>query len=132
MGPLEHGDPERIGRYRLIGRLGAGGMGQVYFGRSAGGRAVAIKRIHPHMAADPSFRERFAREVTAARQVSGAFTAPVIDADPEGRCPGWSPPTCPRSRWTTRSRRTARCPSTRCGCWPPAWPRRSARSTGSG
>ncbi|MBB5430746.1 serine/threonine protein kinase [Nocardiopsis composta] len=87
MGPLEHGDPERIGRYRLIGRLGAGGMGQVYFGRSAGGRAVAIKRIHPHMAADPSFRERFAREVTAARQVSGAFTAPVIDADPEGEVP---------------------------------------------
>ncbi|QBI54488.1 serine/threonine-protein kinase [Streptomonospora litoralis] len=87
MGPLEHGDPERIGRYRLIGRLGAGGMGQVYFGRSAGGRPVAVKRIHPHLATDNSFRERFAREVTAARQVSGAFTAPVIDADPEGDVP---------------------------------------------
>ncbi|RCV48035.1 serine/threonine protein kinase [Marinitenerispora sediminis] len=87
MGPLENGDPERIGRYRLIGRLGAGGMGQVFFGRSAGGRAVAVKRIHPHMATDPSFRQRFAREVTAARQVSGAFTAPVIDADPDGEVP---------------------------------------------
>ncbi|MBV2366369.1 serine/threonine-protein kinase [Streptomonospora nanhaiensis] len=87
MGPLEHGDPERIGRYRLIGRLGAGGMGQVFFGRSAGGRAVAVKRIHPHLATDASFRERFAREVTAARQVSGAFTAPVIDADPDGDVP---------------------------------------------
>ncbi|MDA2812851.1 serine/threonine-protein kinase [Nocardiopsis sp. RSe5-2] len=87
MGPLEHGDPDRIGRYRLIGRLGAGGMGQVFFGRSSGGRAVAVKRIHPHLAADPSFRERFAREVTAARQVSGAFTAPVIDADPDGEVP---------------------------------------------
>ena len=87
LGPLEGTDPERIGRYRLIGRLGAGGMGQVFFGRSAGGRAVAIKRIHPHMAADTSFRERFAREVTAARQVSGAFTAPVIDADPEDEVP---------------------------------------------
>ncbi|TQN31766.1 serine/threonine protein kinase [Haloactinospora alba] len=87
MAPLENGDPDRIGRYRLIGRLGAGGMGQVYFGRSAGGRAVAIKRIHPHMATDPSFRERFAREVAAARQVSGAFTAPVIDADTEGEVP---------------------------------------------
>ncbi len=87
MGPLESNDPERIGRYRLIGRLGAGGMGQVFFGRSAGGRAVAIKRIHPHMAADASFRERFAREVNAARQVSGAFTAPVIDADPEDEVP---------------------------------------------
>ncbi len=87
MGPLENGDPERIGRYRLIGRLGAGGMGQVFFGRSAGGRAVAIKRIHPHMATDVSFRERFAREVAAARQVSGAFTAPVIDADTDAEMP---------------------------------------------
>ncbi|WP_248593262.1 serine/threonine protein kinase [Thermobifida alba] len=87
VGPLENGDPERIGRYRLIGRLGAGGMGQVYFGRSAAGRPVAVKRIHPHMAADQSFRERFAREVTAARRVSGAFTAPVIDADPDGEVP---------------------------------------------
>ncbi|MFD6953485.1 MULTISPECIES: serine/threonine-protein kinase [unclassified Nocardiopsis] len=84
---MESTDPERIGRYRLIGRLGAGGMGQVFFGRSAGGRAVAIKRIHPHMAADTSFRQRFAREVTAARQVSGAFTAPVIDADPDDQVP---------------------------------------------
>ncbi|WP_223830385.1 serine/threonine protein kinase [Nocardiopsis quinghaiensis] len=87
LGPLESVDPERIGRYRLIGRLGSGGMGQVFFGRSAGGRAVAIKRIHPHMAADASFRQRFAREVTAARQVSGAFTAPVIDADPDDQVP---------------------------------------------
>ncbi|MBB4932002.1 hypothetical protein F4561_002822 [Lipingzhangella halophila] len=87
MGPLENGDPQRIGRYRLIGRLGAGGMGQVFFGRSVGGRAVAIKRIHPHMATDPSFRERFAREVTAARQVSGAFTAPVLDADTDAEMP---------------------------------------------
>ncbi|GAA3741025.1 serine/threonine-protein kinase [Salinactinospora qingdaonensis] len=87
MGPLENGDPERVGRYRLIGRLGAGGMGQVFFGRSAGGRAVAVKRIHPHLATDTSFRQRFAREITAARQVSGAFTAPVIDADPEGEVP---------------------------------------------
>ncbi|MBQ1079733.1 serine/threonine-protein kinase [Nocardiopsis sp. B62] len=87
MGPLENSDPERVGRYRLIGRLGAGGMGQVFFGRSAGGRAVAIKRIHPHLASDPSFRQRFAREVTAARQVSGAFTAPVIDAGPDDEVP---------------------------------------------
>ncbi|KOX07888.1 phosphotransferase [Nocardiopsis sp. NRRL B-16309] len=87
MAPLESADPERIGRYRLINRLGSGGMGQVFLGRSAGGRAVAVKRIHPHMAADASFRERFAREVTAARQVSGAFTAPVIDAGPDDEVP---------------------------------------------
>ncbi|NKZ02055.1 serine/threonine protein kinase [Nocardiopsis alborubida] len=84
---LDPSDPERIGRYRLIGRLGSGGMGQVFFGRSAGGRAVAVKRVHPHMAADASFRERFAREVNAARQVSGAFTAPVIDAGPDDEVP---------------------------------------------
>lgn len=87
MDPLESGDPERIGRYRLLGRLGAGGMGQVFFGRSTAGRAVAVKRIHPHFATDPSFRERFDREVTSARQVSGAFTAPVIDADPQADFP---------------------------------------------
>ncbi|PRX96037.1 serine/threonine-protein kinase [Allonocardiopsis opalescens] len=87
MGPLESGDPDRVGRYRLVARLGAGGMGQVYLGRSQAGRTVAVKRIHPHLAGDASFRERFAREVTAARQVSGAFTAPVIDADPEGAVP---------------------------------------------
>ncbi|XKK39247.1 serine/threonine protein kinase [Nocardiopsis sp. ARC36] len=62
-------------------------MGQVFFGRSAAGRAVAVKRIHPHLAADASFRQRFAREVTAARQVSGAFTAPVIDAGPDDEVP---------------------------------------------
>jgi eukaryotic-like serine/threonine-protein kinase len=85
--PLESGDPQRVGRYRLVARLGSGGMGQVYFGRSAAGRAVAVKRIHPHFAADPAFRDRFAREVAAARQVSGAFTAPVIDADAEAEFP---------------------------------------------
>ncbi|WP_231493856.1 serine/threonine-protein kinase [Nocardiopsis sp. CNT312] len=87
LGALDSSDPQRVGRYRLINRLGAGGMGQVYLGRSAAGRAVAVKRIHPHMAADPSFRARFAREVTAARQVSGAFTAPVIDAGPDDEVP---------------------------------------------
>jgi hypothetical protein len=75
-------DPHRIGDYRLIRRLGAGGMGQVFLGRSPAGLPVAVKEIHPGLAADPVFRARFAREVQAARAVSGAFTAPVIDADP--------------------------------------------------
>ncbi|MET8439254.1 protein kinase [Streptomyces sp900116325] len=70
-----------------MGRLGDGGMGRVYLGRSPGGRAVAVKVIHPHFASDREFQRRFAREVEAARRVSGVFTAPVVDADPQGSPP---------------------------------------------
>src|ERR1700678_3897899 len=80
-------DPESIGPSRLIRRLGAGGMGQVYLARTAGSRLVAVKVIRPELAADPGFRSRFAREVAAARSVSGMFTAPVVDADPDGQLP---------------------------------------------
>jgi len=79
---LRPGDPQRVGRYRLLQRLGAGGMGQVYLGQSPSGRPVAVKIIRAELADDASFRERFRREVIAARQVSGSFTAPVVDADP--------------------------------------------------
>ncbi|SFC01749.1 PQQ-binding-like beta-propeller repeat protein [Streptomyces aidingensis] len=85
---LAPGDPERVGPYRITGRLGAGGMGQVYLGRSRAGRLVAVKVVRPELAAEPDFRRRFAREAAAARKVSGAFTASVIDADPEGT-PAW-------------------------------------------
>jgi hypothetical protein len=80
-------DPESVGSYRLLRRLGTGGMGQVYLARSPGGRLVAVKVIRPDLAAEPGFRARFAREVSAARTVSGIFTAPVLDADPEGPQP---------------------------------------------
>src|ERR1700722_3381035 len=80
-------DPEWVGPYRLLGRLGAGGMGGVYLGRSPGGRLVAVKVIRPELAADQGFRARFAREAAAARTVSGIFTAPVVDADTEGPQP---------------------------------------------
>src|SRR5690606_24633580 len=82
MEALRSGDPRRVGRHRLLGRLGAGGMGLVYLGRSPGGMLVAVKVVHPHLVEDPDFRARFRREVGAARAVSGAFTAPVVDADP--------------------------------------------------
>ncbi|WHM40720.1 PQQ-binding-like beta-propeller repeat protein [Streptomyces sp. BPTC-684] len=85
---LEAGDPRRVGRYRVVARLGAGGMGRVYLGRSPGGRAVAVKVVRPELAEDAEFRRRFAREVAAARRVNGAFTAGVVDADPEGS-PAW-------------------------------------------
>ncbi|MFD3699011.1 serine/threonine-protein kinase [Streptomyces sp. NPDC058646] len=87
MQPLEAGEPRTIGAYRLLGRLGAGGMGRVYLGRSAGGRTVAVKIVHPHFAADQEFRSRFRREVEAARRVGGEWTAPVLDADPEAPVP---------------------------------------------
>ncbi|MFD3716503.1 serine/threonine-protein kinase, partial [Streptomyces sp. NPDC058677] len=85
---LEPGDPQQVGRYRIVARLGAGGMGQVYLARSPGGRAVAVKTVRPELAREVDFRRRFAREVTAARRVNGAFTAGVVDADPDGS-PAW-------------------------------------------
>jgi len=84
---LASGDPRRIGPYRLEARLGSGGMGRVYLGRSPGGRHVAIKVIRPELAEDADFRARFAREVAAARKVSGIFTASVVDADLDGPVP---------------------------------------------
>ena len=88
MEPLRSGDPRRISSYEILNRLGAGGMGQVYLGRSPSGRRVAVKVIRPELTNDPTFRQRFRREVTAMRQVSGFFTAPVVDADPDGD-PAW-------------------------------------------
>jgi hypothetical protein len=84
---LRAGDPRQVGGYTLLARLGSGGMGDVYLGRSPGGRHVAVKVIRTDLAQDQSFRARFAREVAAARRVSGAFTAPVIDADPDALVP---------------------------------------------
>ncbi|WP_257581903.1 serine/threonine-protein kinase [Streptomyces sp. TLI_146] len=85
---LEPQDPRQAGRYRIVARLGSGGMGQVYLARSPAGRLVAVKVVRPELARDAEFRRRFAREVTAARRVSGAFTAGVVDADPDGS-PAW-------------------------------------------
>ena len=88
MDVLQPADPASVGGYRLLGRLGAGGMGQVYLGVSPGGRTVAIKLIHPSHAQTAYFKERFAREIEAARRVGGFHTATVVDADP-GADPPW-------------------------------------------
>lgn len=84
---LRDGDPRAIGGYVLISRLGSGGMGTVYSGRAASGRLVAVKLVHQQFADDPEFRTRFRQEVAAARRVSGAFTAAVVDADPDAERP---------------------------------------------
>ncbi|WP_418957622.1 bifunctional serine/threonine protein kinase/MFS transporter [Streptomyces tritici] len=87
MDQLTGEDPTHIGAYRLIARLGAGGMGLVYLGRSEGGRTVAVKVVQAEHAGHPEFRRRFAREVEAARRVGGDWTAAVLDADPEAAVP---------------------------------------------
>jgi serine/threonine protein kinase len=81
--PLRDDDPTVIGDYVLEDRLGSGGMGVVYLARSASGRQVAIKLVHSQYCDDEEFRSRFRQEVAAARRVSGAFTTPVVDADPD-------------------------------------------------
>ncbi|MEV5607436.1 serine/threonine-protein kinase [Streptomyces sp. NPDC052225] len=85
--PLTATDPARIGPYLLLGRLGAGGMGRVYLARSEAGRTVAVKVVHEEHVAEPRFRARFKREIAAARRVGERFTAPVIDAAPDGEFP---------------------------------------------
>ncbi|MFB7931368.1 serine/threonine-protein kinase [Streptomyces sp. NPDC056039] len=87
MEKLGPGDPVRIGAYRLLARLGAGGMGQVYLARSERGRTVAVKLVREELAAQEEFRERFRQEVGAARRVGGYWTAPVLDADTEAAVP---------------------------------------------
>ncbi|MGW2050590.1 serine/threonine-protein kinase, partial [Streptomyces sp. NPDC001858] len=87
MKPLRPEDPEQLGPYRLLARLGAGGMGRVYLARSSAGRTVAVKVIRPEMAEDKSFRIRFRREVAAAAAVGGVYTAPVVDAAPDAETP---------------------------------------------
>src|ERR1700752_3317258 len=85
--PQRRRDPGRVGPYLLLGRLGAGAMGQVFLGRSTAGRLVAVKTIKIEFAEEAGFRARFAQEVAAARRVSGVFTAAVVAADPEADMP---------------------------------------------
>jgi serine/threonine protein kinase len=84
---LQPRDPRKAGPYWLLGRLGAGGMGQVFLGRSPGGRLIAVKVVRSELAGQAEFRQRFAHEVAAAQKVSGLFTAPVVDADVDAPVP---------------------------------------------
>lgn len=89
MDPLEANDPEQVGPYILVNRLGEGGMGRVYLGRSEGGRLVAVKVIRPDLANDDEFRTRFRHEMAAAQRVNGFYTAEVVSAEAD---PSTGPP----------------------------------------
>ncbi|WP_460064716.1 protein kinase domain-containing protein [Streptomyces sp. YKOK-I1] len=104
--PLHKGDPKALGGYRIVDRLGSGGMGVVYLGRSRSGRDVAVKLVHAQYAEDGVFRARFRQEIEAVRKVSGAFTAPVVDADPEAIRPWMATQYVPGAALSARIRDT--------------------------
>ncbi|MFF7297964.1 protein kinase [Streptomyces sp. NPDC008265] len=81
------GGPTHVGPFETVGVLGQGGMGRVLLCAGPDGRLVAVKQVLAHFADDEAFRARFRREVTASRKVSGAYTAAVIDADPDAPTP---------------------------------------------
>ncbi|GGV09356.1 hypothetical protein GCM10010182_31090 [Actinomadura cremea] len=87
VGALRSGDPERLGSYALIGRVGEGGQGTVYLGEAEDGRQVAIKLLHAELEEDDKARARFLRELDVAKQVAPFCTAQVIDADADGERP---------------------------------------------
>src|SRR3954447_21432369 len=81
--PLRPSDPVRLGAYRLLGRLGEGGMGTVFLARGPAGDLVAVKMVRADLASDDEFRRRFRSEVSRAREVPPFCTAEVLDADPD-------------------------------------------------
>lgn len=84
---LDDRDPRQLGRFRVLGLLGEGGMSRVFLGCSANGQVVAIKVIRTVYAGDPEFRARFSHEAAAVAKVSGRYTAQVVDADTGGAVP---------------------------------------------
>jgi serine/threonine protein kinase/ABC-type branched-subunit amino acid transport system substrate-binding protein len=87
MEPLRSSDPARVADHRLLGRLGAGGMGVVYLARTPGGALVALKVLLAEYAEEPGFKERFRREVAVARRVHSPWAVPLVDADPDADAP---------------------------------------------
>ncbi|MFC9292059.1 serine/threonine-protein kinase, partial [Streptomyces sp. NPDC057052] len=95
MEPLRTADPSRIGHYRLLRRLGAGGMGVVFLARAPGGAVAAVKTVRSSYADGTGFRARFRREVEAARQVDSPWVVPLLDADADAETPWLATPYVP-------------------------------------
>ncbi|MEU9085406.1 serine/threonine-protein kinase [Streptomyces sp. NPDC048357] len=89
MESLLPGDPPDIGGYRLLARLGAGGMGEVFLARTASGRPLALKTVHRDLSLRPDFAERFDREIRTNDRVRSAWTVSVVDFSPPGASPQW-------------------------------------------
>ena len=85
--PLQQTDPAWVGRYHVVARLGAGGMGVVYLAETRDGQPVAVKVLRPELADNPEFRTRFGREVIALTRIQGMCTVRVIEADTEAPRP---------------------------------------------
>src|SRR4051794_19916313 len=85
--PLQPGDPDRLGSFEITGRLGEGGQGTVYLGRSASGDPVAVKLLRGDLAQDDTARGRFLRELAAVKRVARFCTAQVLEADVDGDRP---------------------------------------------
>lgn len=89
MESLRHGDPSEIGGYRLLARLGEGGMGEVFLARTASGRPLALKTVHRELSLEPDFAERFTREIRTNDRVRSPWTVSVVDFSPPGALPQW-------------------------------------------
>ncbi|MFF3859597.1 serine/threonine-protein kinase [Streptomyces sp. NPDC002209] len=89
MESLRPGDQPEIGGYRLLARLGEGGMGEVFLARTPSGRPLALKTVHRELSLEPDFAERFAREIRTNDRVRSAWTVSVVDFSPPGVSPQW-------------------------------------------
>ncbi|MEV7614234.1 protein kinase [Streptomyces sp. NPDC089799] len=89
MESLKPGDPPETGGYRLLARLGEGGMGEVFLARTPSGRPLALKTVHRDLSLDPGFAERFAREIRTNDRVRSPWTVSVVDFSPPGASPQW-------------------------------------------
>ncbi|MET9573559.1 serine/threonine protein kinase, partial [Streptomyces virginiae] len=86
---LRPDDPLEMGGYRLLARLGEGGMGEVFLARTASGRPLALKTVHRALSRQADFAERFDREIRTSDRVRGAWTVSVVDFSPPGAAPQW-------------------------------------------